>query len=112
MKHFRNTEFTMGGENVFDKMNKHLLEQLDELREFVNEPLKINSSYRSLDYNRSIGGSTKSQHLTGNAVDLHCDNGTLRGKIVHHALNLGLSVGIAKSFIHVDNRDNQIVFTY
>jgi uncharacterized protein YcbK (DUF882 family) len=102
----------MGNENVFDKMDRNLLLQLDELRGLVNEPLKINSSYRSLDYNRSIGGSTKSQHLTGNAVDFHCDNGTLRGKIVHHALNLGLTCGVAKTFVHIDNRDNQIVFTY
>ena len=112
MKYFRNTEFMMGNENVFDKMDKNLLTQLDELRGLVNEPLKINSSYRSLDYNRSINGSSKSQHLLGKAVDLHCDNGTLRGKIVHHALNLGLTVGVAKTFIHIDNRDNQIVFTY
>ena len=112
MKYFTKDEFRMGNLIVFDKMQHDLLIKLDELRECVNEPLHINSSYRSKDWNKSVGGSKKSQHLTGNAVDLHCGNSTLRGQIVKYALELGLSCGIAKNFVHVDNRRNQIVFTY
>ena len=112
MRWFKENEFRMGNENVFDKMNYEFLDVLDDLRECVNEPLYITSSYRSESYNRSIGGSKKSQHLTGNAVDLSCDNGALRCKIVENALALGLSVGVAKTFVHVDNRLRQIVFTY
>ena len=112
MKYFSKEEFRMGNENVFDKMDNDFLCLLDELRLYVEEPLHITSSYRSESYNKSIGGSKKSQHLKGNAVDLSCDNGTLRKKIVHVGLDLGLSVGVAKTFIHVDNRDKQIVFTY
>ena len=112
MRYFGKHEFKMGDKNVFDKMDKEFLEVLDNLRECVNESLYITSSYRSEEYNESVGGSKNSQHLKGNAVDLFCDNGALRLKIVENALGLGLSVGVAKTFIHVDNRLQQIVFAY
>lgn len=112
MRYFQELEFKMGNEIVFDKMNTDFLELLDNLRECVSEPLHINSSYRSKTYNDLIGGSKNSQHLTGNAVDLHCDNGTLRLKIIENALAIGLTVGIAKNFVHIDNRLKQIEFTY
>jgi uncharacterized protein YcbK (DUF882 family) len=102
----------MGDKNVFDKMDSDLLHRLDLLRGLVSEPLNINSSYRSKEYNKSVGGSKNSQHLKGKAVDLHCNNSTLRAKIVRYALELDLTCGVAKTFVHIDNRDNQIVFTY
>ena len=112
MKHFKESEFMMDEENVFNEMNTEFLCLLDDLRELVGEPLKVNSSYRSVAKNQAVGGSSKSQHLLGNAVDLSCNNGVLRLKIVQNALELGLSVGVNKYFIHVDNRLKQIVFAY
>jgi len=112
MKYFKESEFVMGEEQVFNKMDSDLLHRLDLLRELVSEPLYITSSYRSEEYNKSVGGSSKSQHLTGNAIDLSCNNGTLRAKIVKHALELDLTCGVATTFIHIDNRENQVVFTY
>tara|TARA_R110000823_G_C15710849_1_gene477538 strand:- start:52 stop:360 length:309 start_codon:yes stop_codon:yes gene_type:complete len=102
----------MGGENVFNEMDSIFLTRLDLLRALVNEPLSITSSFRSEDYNSSVGGSKTSYHLKGRAVDLKCNDGVSRRKITQSALKLGLSVGVAKNFIHIDNRTNQIVFTY
>jgi uncharacterized protein YcbK (DUF882 family) len=112
MKHFKESEFVMGDLSVYDKMNEELLLLLDELRERVDEPLYITSSFRTKEYNDEIHGSSRSQHLHGKAVDLSCNNGVFRAKIVRHALELGLTVGVAKTFVHVDCRDKQIVFTY
>ena len=112
MRYFKESEFTMNGQLVFDKMNPEFLELLDNLRDLVREPLKVNSSYRSEEYNKSIGGSLKSTHMYGIAADLHCTNGALRLKIVENALGLGLTVGVANNFIHIDNRLKQIVFAY
>ena len=112
MRWFKESEFMMDNVNVFDKMDESLLEDIDDLRELVGEPLRITSSYRSMSKNTSVGGSKKSQHLTGNAVDFHCDNGALRLKIVENAIGLGLSVGVNKSFIHIDNRLKQTLFAY
>lgn len=49
----------MDGVNVFDKMDSDLLTRLDALRELVNEPLHITSSYRTENKNKLVGGSKK-----------------------------------------------------
>ena len=47
-----------------------LAESLQELRDFVGVPIKINSAYRSLEHNASIGGTNSSQHLFAKAADI------------------------------------------
>lgn len=102
----------MGDENVYNRMDLDLLHRINILRERVGQPLIITSSYRDEAYNNEIGGSKRSMHLQGRAVDFACTNSDFRARIVKHALDLGLTVGVAKTFIHVDNRDEQILFTY
>ena len=36
------------------------------------EPIIINSAYRSPQVNKAVGGAPTSNHLTGCAVDIHC----------------------------------------
>ena len=38
------------------------------------EPIRINSGYRSPQLNRAIGGASNSNHLTGCAVDIRVEN--------------------------------------
>jgi len=45
-------------------------EVFEPLRMYVGGPIKINSFYRSPELNKAIGGSTKSQHCHGQAIDL------------------------------------------
>ncbi len=42
----------------------------EPLREWVGGPIKINSFYRSSALNEAIGGSTRSQHCKGQAMDI------------------------------------------
>jgi zinc D-Ala-D-Ala carboxypeptidase len=42
----------------------------EPLRMWVGGPIKINSFFRSPELNTAIGGSTKSQHCQGQAIDL------------------------------------------
>ena len=42
----------------------------EPLREFVGGPIKINSFYRGPELNKAIGGSSKSQHCNGQAIDI------------------------------------------
>ena len=56
-----------------DSLNnmKILAEKIFEpLRKWVGGPIKINSMYRSIALNQAIGGSSRSQHCQGRAVDL------------------------------------------
>jgi hypothetical protein len=42
----------------------------EPLREWVGGPVKINSFFRSVKLNKAIGGSSKSQHCKGQAIDI------------------------------------------
>jgi len=42
---------------------------LEPVRAHFNQPVKINSGYRSPELNTAIGGSATSQHCNGQAVD-------------------------------------------
>jgi len=42
----------------------------EPLRKWVGGPIKINSFFRSEELNRAIGGSSRSQHCQGRAIDL------------------------------------------
>lgn len=42
----------------------------EPLRKFVGGPIKINSMFRCEDLNTAIGGSKRSQHCEGRAMDL------------------------------------------
>lgn len=56
-EHLSNMELL--SEKVFEPLRKH-----------VNGPVKINSFYRGPDLNKAIGGSSKSQHCNGQAIDI------------------------------------------
>ena len=45
-------------------------EVFEPLRIWVNGPIKINSFFRSPELNKAIGGSGKSQHCHGQAIDI------------------------------------------
>ena len=45
-------------------------EIFEPLRMWVGGPIKINSFFRSPELNKAIGGSAKSQHCHGQAIDL------------------------------------------
>lgn len=70
-----NTASRLGLPNVPDadtisRMETVAKEVFEPLREWVGEPIKINSFYRSPELNKAIGGSKKSQHCKGEAIDI------------------------------------------
>ena len=44
---------------------------LDPLREAYGKPIVVSSGYRSPKLNKAVGGAAKSQHVTGQAADIH-----------------------------------------
>ena len=51
---------------------RNLCEQvLEPLRTHVNEPVIISSGYRCPQLNKLVGGSSTSQHMKGEACDIH-----------------------------------------
>ena len=72
---YSNTATRRGIDNIPDDeqlTNMKLLAEkvFEPLRAWVKGPIKINSFFRCPKLNTAIGGSSKSQHCTGQAIDL------------------------------------------
>ena len=70
-----NTALRRGIDNTpgsYEKSNMEITAEkiFEPLREWVGGPIKINSFYRCEELNRAIGGSSRSQHCEGRAMDL------------------------------------------
>lgn len=89
----------------------HILRELEitlslSFDDFVE--LKINSAYRSSDYEKRHGRSGDSAHCLGKAVDIHCTNNRHRYHIIKFALQKGINrIGVYKTFIHLDTAINK-----
>ena len=89
-----NTALRRGIDNIPDveelENMKLLAEEIFEpLRKWVGGPVKINSFYRSPELNVAIGGSKKSQHCHGQAMDIddtygHRSNASMFKHIRYH----------------------------
>tara|TARA_R110002012_G_scaffold19948_1_gene71101 strand:+ start:3079 stop:3546 length:468 start_codon:yes stop_codon:yes gene_type:complete len=73
-------------EAVRAKLRFLVNELLQPMRDKLG-PIRVTSGYRSPKLNRAIGGSTKSQHCKGEAVDLQFfEKGLMRNKIMYDYL--------------------------
>lgn len=53
---------------------KKLANQLQIIRDFIQQPIYINSGYRCKEHNAKIGGVKNSKHILGQAADMRVDN--------------------------------------
>jgi len=91
---------------------------LQPLRDALGLPIKVNSGYRTPEYNKDCGGVENSQHLLARAADitikgLSADetNHIVRGYMIARWAfsEQGGGVGWYKGFTHVDIRDSDRV---
>lgn len=62
----------------------------EPLRKYVNGPIAINSFYRSPELNQAIGGSSKSQHCEGRAIDIDDTYGYMSNKEMYEYIKNNL----------------------
>jgi len=83
----------------------------DEIREKLGAPIRVSSGYRTLEYNRHVGGSPSSEHMQFRALDLQPhDPGLMEGMrgiataVVARARARGWNVALIHydRFIHID----------
>jgi uncharacterized protein YcbK (DUF882 family) len=85
-------------------ISEAFVHHLDELREACGFPFTINSGYRSPQHSKERVKDKPGEHTRG-AADIKCLDGVSRRSIVRNALELGFTgVGVAKTFVHVDDR--------
>ncbi len=87
-----------------------LAEQLQILRNYLDEPIRVLSGYRTREYNKVIGGASRSQHLIAAAADIATRRYTpvalaamVELLITRRQLRIG-GVGIYPSWVHLDTR--------
>ena len=86
------------------KLDSLLLYKLQKLRDTTERPIIVTSGYRTKEYNKKVGGSPKSQHMLGKAVDIKI-NGLTPDEIAIKAEKIGFGgIGIYKTFVHLDVR--------
>ena len=78
--------------NAYALQNMELLAEkvFEPLREYVNGPIAINSFYRSPELNQAIGGSSKSQHCEGRAIDIDDTYGYMSNKEMYEYIKNNL----------------------
>ena len=92
------------GEN---EMDVEFIKGLDHLRQTCGFPFVITSGFRSLEHSVEKKKSKGGTHTMGIAADIRVSGGAQRMAIVKHASSLGMSVGVAKTFVHVDSRKSE-----
>ena len=91
-----NTATRLGIDNVpgdYELGNMELIAEriFEPLRAWVGGPVKINSFYRSKELNLAIGGSQRSQHCEGRAIDLDDTFGHKTNKEMHYWIKENLN---------------------
>lgn len=87
-----------------------LANHLQVIRDVIEEPISVNSAYRSLSYNRSIGSKDTSQHIKGIAADLSLKetNPQELYNIIELLMDYDIipqgGLGLYNTFVHVDFR--------
>ena len=117
MKYFKLKEFDSPDDLGSGKnMNEEFLYTLDAARKIYGKPMRVNSGYRTKEYNAKIGGVKNSSHLKGLAADISCKNSGDRFEMLQAFIKAGFKrIGVANSFIHVDtdkDKSQNIIWTY
>lgn len=92
---------------------QELANNLQVLRDYIDEPVHLNSGYRSDAYNKKVGGSPNSQHKKAKAGDLVTKSYTPKqlAAIIKKLIKQGKmkqgGVGIYPSFTHYDTRGTE-----
>jgi uncharacterized protein YcbK (DUF882 family) len=92
---------------------QELADNLQVLRDFLGVPISINSGYRHPEYNKSVGGSKKSQHLTASAADIRTVAYSPKeiAMIIEGLIRIGAmkqgGLGLYDTFVHYDIRGSR-----
>ncbi len=54
-----------------------LVSRVNKLLEIMGKETNVNSGWRPATVNKQVGGSLKSNHITGKAIDLNDDDGSI-----------------------------------
>lgn len=107
-KNFKIKEFCCknGSDEIYIDVD-FVRNKLQPMRDYFGAPVTINSAYRTVAYNKKIGGAANSYHTKGRAFDIKV-KGRTPLEVAKCAQMLGIN-GIIQynTFVHVDSRDRR-----
>ncbi len=116
---FRRAHYRTHNENIRQiPIPQNLLYAMDYIRENLGQPIKINSHFRTVAYERQRGRSGRSQHTLGKAVDLsgvglvQFISDAVKTKNHHYKRlrEFGINaIGLYDSFVHIDVREPKLL---
>ena len=93
------------------RLSNRLVTLLQALRDTLGAPVVITSGYRCPTHNKAVGGSERSYHMQGKAVDIRVAPTGLSMQALASLCEKigfkGIGINPAKGFIHVDVRDTK-----
>lgn len=110
-KNFKVKEFACkdGCDTVL--IDSRLVDYLQMIRSHFNKPVTISSGYRTASYNASVGGTSSSYHVKGQAADIKVSgvNPVIVGMYAQTigVGGIGLYAYVSGGFVHVDSRTQQ-----
>ena len=94
-------------------MEPAVVQALDIARDIYGFPMKVTSGVRSIAHNKACGGSPKSSHLLGWAVDIAVPNSERRFLMLEALLDAGFHrIGVGENFLHCDLDPNKTCLLY
>ena len=105
-KYFSLDEFVCSETGEQD-MCPEFLKALSHLRQICDFPFVITSGFRSKNHSTEKAKKKPGTHTQGVACDIKVSGGAQRLAIVKHASAMGMSVGVARTFVHVDTRKTE-----
>lgn len=108
-KNFTVREFACSDGSPIVLVDTRLVSVIQKIRAIVDEPVYINSAYRTYSHNKKVGGAPYSQHMYGTAADIRLGSGDV--KKLYNAATVALGdfggLGLYKTFVHVDVREGR-----
>lgn len=105
-EHFAREEFACKCGCGQDAVDVELINVLEEVRSVLNAPIIVTSGNRCVEYNREIGGTTKSQHVVSKAADIVVEGHS--SEDVYEAINSlfpdKYGIGVYPRWVHIDVR--------
>ena len=113
--HFKVKEFACGDGSDAILVAPRLVMVLESIRTYFGSAVRINSGYRTPQYNAKVGGVEESQHCYGTAADIVVRDKTPE-QVAAYARQLmpdwgGVGVYAKKGFTHIDVREAKADWT-
>jgi len=104
-EHFKSSEFACHCGCGASDVSSELIDLLEDIRATIGHPIIINSGRRCQAHNVECGGKPRSQHLLGNAADIHVVGLSPKelATIIERKFKPG-GMGVYATFVHVDVR--------